>query len=69
MPKLREYFNRVKKTPPRYISGVRTNVGIIEMSSKLSANTAFKNPIKENRIEVKRRTVMVKSGLTTVNSG
>jgi len=30
------------------------NVGIIEISSKLSAKTAFIKPIKENSIEVKK---------------
>ena len=35
------------------MSGVRTKVGITEISSKLSAKTALMNPIKANNIEVK----------------
>ena len=40
----------------RYIKGVNTKVGIIEISSKLSANTALINPIKENKMAVKNNT-------------
>jgi hypothetical protein len=51
------------------MSGVKIKVGIIDISSKLSAKTAFMNPISEKRTAVKNRTVRVKSGLTTVKSG
>ena len=49
------------------MSGVRTKVGITEISSKLSAKTAFMNPIKANNIEVKNNTKIVKAGLAIEN--
>ena len=51
------------------MSGVKINVGIIDISSKLSAKTAFMKNYSEKRNAVKNRTVRVKSGLTTVKSG
>ena len=39
--------------------GVKTKVGITEISSKLSAKTAFMNPIRANNIEVKNNTNIV----------
>ena len=51
------------------MSGVRTKVGITEISSKLSAKTALMNPIKANNIEVKNNTKIVKAGLAIEKSG
>src|SRR3989338_3114050 len=39
--------------PPRYVSGVSTNVGTMEMPSKPLANTPFMSPAREKSIEVK----------------
>ena len=44
------------------------NVGTIEISSKDSANKAFKKPPNENNIEVEIKTKMLNVQLTTVRS-
>src|SRR6185436_4718366 len=41
-----------KKMPPRYVSGVKTKVGTIEIPSKLLANAPLMRPARENRIDV-----------------
>ena len=43
-------------------------VGTIEISSKDSANNAFKNPPKENKIEVEMTTKILKGQLATERS-
>ena len=50
------------------MSGVRTKVGITEISSKLSAKTALMNPIKANNIEVKNNTKIVNTALAIQKS-
>src|SRR5882672_6169347 len=57
-----------KNTPPRYVSGVSTNVGMIEMSSKLLAKIALKSPAAENTTAVSRMVVTVTNGCTTCRS-
>ena len=42
---------------------------MMEISSKLSANTALMKPINENSIAVKNNTAIVSVGLTTVKAG
>ena len=43
-------------------------VGTIDISSKDSANKAFKKPPNENRIEVEMTTKILKDQLSTVRS-
>ena len=50
------------------MSGVKINVGTIEMSSKDSANNAFRKPPNEKRIEVNKTTKKVNDQFTTTNS-
>ena len=45
------------------------NVGMIDISSKLSAKTAFIKPISEKRTAVRNKTNIFNAGFTTVNSG
>ena len=45
------------------------NVGMNDISSKLSAKTAFIKPISEKRNAVRNKTTIVNTGFTTVNSG
>src|SRR5262252_4033479 len=54
-----------KNTPPRYVSGVSTKVGMIEMSSKLFAKIAFSSPAVENTTAVSKIVVNVMNGCTT----
>ena len=44
-------------------------MGIMEISSKLSAKIALIKPINENNIAVKNRTEIVNTGLTIVKDG
>ena len=57
-----------KNTPPRYVSGVSTNVGMIEMSSNDFAKIALNRPASENTTAVSRIVVNVISGCTTCRS-
>src|SRR5688572_6380075 len=57
-----------KNTPPKYVSGVSTNVGMIEMSSKVLAKMALNRPASENTTAVSRIVVNVMSGCATVRS-
>ena len=57
-----------KNTPPKYVSGVSTNVGMIEMSSKLLAKIALKRPAIENTTAVSTIVVSVINGCATSRS-
>lgn len=43
-----------KKTPPRYVSGVRIKFGTIDVESKLSAMSQFRSPMSAKRSEVRK---------------
>src|SRR5688572_22885486 len=54
-----------KNTPPKYVSGVSTKVGMIEMSSNVLAKIALNKPASENTSAVSSIVVNVMRGCAT----
>ena len=57
-----EASGQKKKTPPRYVRGVKIKVGIIDISSKFLAKTALISPAKEKLKDIKSTTKIVIAG-------
>ena len=53
--------------PPRYVSGVKTNIGTVERSSNLLANTPLINPVNDKNAEERITIKIVSDQLYTDN--